>query len=209
MLNSRHGFALGYHPIHRINCETEIRNAMKAAVIPWRVFTDALNNQKPVASEKWLARWSFADGGVWAGNSMRAGRLRDLVFHEDNLEISAKKHLSPANQMVVLGCDARSFTPELKRKTAVRKQRIPAQTVDLRGGNEHRSCERCSWGEQAVYRAFTDIINMKVCTACAAEARRLGISVHRLTSQRSLARRVMAEKIQFLPNPLQGVRVIL
>ena len=182
---------------------------MKASVIPWRVFIDALKIQKPVVSEKWLARWSFADGGVWAGNSMRAGRLRDLVFHEDNLEISAKKHLSPANQMVVLGCDARSFTPELKRKTAVRKQRIPAQTVDLRGGNEHRSCERCSWGEQAVYRAFTDIINMKVCTACAAEARRLGISVHRLTSQRSLARRVMAEKIQFLPNPLQGVRVIL
>jgi len=178
---------------------------MKAAVIPWRVFTDALNNQKPVASEKWLARWSFADGGVWAGNSMRAGRLRDLVFHEDNLEISAKKHLSPANQMVVLGCDARSFTLELKRKTAVRKQRIPAQTADLRGGNEHRSCARCSWGGEARYRAFTDAINMKVCTACAAEARRLGIFVRRLIGRRSFVRRVKAEKFQSLPDSLQGV----
>jgi len=177
---------------------------MKASVIPWRVFINALKIQEPVVSEKWLARWSFADGGVWAGASNGAGRLRDLVLHEDNLEISAKKHLSPANQMVVLSCDARSFIPELKRKTAVRKRRIPAQTADLREENEHGSCKRCSWGGQALYRAFTDTINMKVCTACAAEARKLGIFVRRLTGQTSLARRVKAEKIQSLPNPLQG-----
>jgi len=182
---------------------------MKAAVIPWRVFTDALNNQKPVVLEKWLARWSFADGGVWAGTRVRAGRLRDLVLHEDDLEISAKELLSPANQMIASGCDdARLSTPEQKRKTAVRQRRVPAQKADPRGDSEHRSCERCSWGGQALYRAFTDTINMNVCTACAAEARRLGIFVHRLTGQRSLARRVKAEKIQSLLNPLQGALVI-
>jgi hypothetical protein len=179
---------------------------MKAAVIPWRVFIDALKSQKPVASDKRLAQWSFADGGVWAGTSNRAGRLRDLVLHEDNLEISAKDQLSPADQMIALDRDARSSTPEQRRrKTAVRRRRMPVQTVDLRKDNEHGSCARCSWGGEALYRAFTDTINMMVCTACAAEARRLGIFVRRLTSQRSLARRVMAEKIQSLPNPLQGV----
>ena len=178
---------------------------MKASVIPWRVFIDALKIQEPVASEKWLARWSFADGGVWAGTSNKAGRLRDLVLHEENLEISAKDHLSPANQMVVLGCDARSFTPELKRKTAVRKRRIPAQTADLREENEHGSCKRCSWGGQALYRAFTDTINMKVCTACAAEARRLGIFVRRLIGRKSFVQRAKADKIRSLPYPLQGV----
>ncbi len=183
---------------------------MKAAVIPWRVFADALKIQKPVVSEKWLARWSFADGGVWAGTSNRAGRLRDLVLHQDNLEISAKEHLSPVNQMIALDRDdVRSSTPERKRKTAVRQQRVPAQTADLRGDSEHGSCRRCLWGGEALYRAFTDTINMKVCTACATEARKLGISVHRLTSQRSLALRVKTEKIQSLLNPSQGVRVIL
>ena len=182
---------------------------MKAAVIPWRVFIDALKSQKPVASDKRLAQWSFADGGVWAGTSNRAGRLRDLVLHDDNLEISVKKQLSPANQMIALDRDARSSTPERKRKTAVRQRRVPAQTADLREDNEHGSCKRCFWGGEALYRAFTDTINMKVCATCAAEARRLGIFVRRLTSQRSLALPVQVEKIQSLPNPLQGVRVIL
>ena len=37
-------------------------------------------------------------------------------------------------------------------------------------------CQRCSNGE-AAYRVHTDAIDMKVCAACAAEARRLGIAV--------------------------------
>ena len=38
------------------------------------------------------------------------------------------------------------------------------------------NCQRCLSGE-AVYRVHTDTIDMKVCAACAAEARRLGIAV--------------------------------
>ena len=37
-------------------------------------------------------------------------------------------------------------------------------------------CQRCSSGE-AAYRVHTDAIDMKVCAACGAEARRLGIAV--------------------------------
>jgi hypothetical protein len=37
-------------------------------------------------------------------------------------------------------------------------------------------CQRCLHGE-AAYRVHTDAIDMKVCAACAAEARRLGIAV--------------------------------
>jgi hypothetical protein len=38
-------------------------------------------------------------------------------------------------------------------------------------------CQRCARGEEAKYRVYTDIIDMKVCAACAEEARRLGIDV--------------------------------
>jgi hypothetical protein len=38
-------------------------------------------------------------------------------------------------------------------------------------------CQRCFRGEEAKYRVYTDIIDMKVCAACAEEARKLGIAV--------------------------------
>ena len=38
-------------------------------------------------------------------------------------------------------------------------------------------CQRCFRGEEAKYRVYTDIIDMKVCAACAEEARELGIAV--------------------------------
>src|SRR5262249_1253697 len=42
-------------------------------------------------------------------------------------------------------------------------------------------CERClKDGAHAIYRVFTGIIDMKVCTACADEARKLRISVEPL-----------------------------
>ena len=38
-------------------------------------------------------------------------------------------------------------------------------------------CERCLRGKEAQYRAYSDIIDMKVCGVCAAEGRRLGLSI--------------------------------
>jgi hypothetical protein len=38
-------------------------------------------------------------------------------------------------------------------------------------------CQRCCGREEASYRVRSDVIDMKVCAACAAEARRLGIAV--------------------------------
>jgi hypothetical protein len=40
-------------------------------------------------------------------------------------------------------------------------------------------CERCSKGEEARYRVYTDAMEMAVCAACADEARKLGIGVER------------------------------
>ena len=37
-------------------------------------------------------------------------------------------------------------------------------------------CERCLRDEEATYRVHTDLIDMKVCSACADEARTLGIA---------------------------------
>ena len=38
-------------------------------------------------------------------------------------------------------------------------------------------CQRCLSGQEATYRVRSDVIDMKVCAACADEARRLGIAV--------------------------------
>ena len=38
-------------------------------------------------------------------------------------------------------------------------------------------CERCRGRGEAAYRVRSDVIDMKVCAACAAEAMRLGIAV--------------------------------
>ena len=51
-------------------------------------------------------------------------------------------------------------------------------------------CERCSRDEATVeYRVFTQIIDMKVCAACADEARRLGTNVEALNSGEGKKRR--------------------
>ena len=42
------------------------------------------------------------------------------------------------------------------------------------------SCQRCCRYEEARYRVRSDLIDMKVCGACAAEAGRLGIAVELL-----------------------------
>jgi hypothetical protein len=46
-------------------------------------------------------------------------------------------------------------------------------------------CERCPSGEEARYRAYSDIIDMKVCAACAADGRRLGVTIEILDPLRS------------------------
>jgi hypothetical protein len=38
-------------------------------------------------------------------------------------------------------------------------------------------CQRCVRGEEATYRVRSDVIDMKVCAACADEARRPGLAV--------------------------------
>ena len=41
-------------------------------------------------------------------------------------------------------------------------------------------CQRCCRHEEARYRVHSELIDMKVCGACAAEAGRLGIAVELL-----------------------------
>jgi protein-arginine kinase activator protein McsA len=51
-------------------------------------------------------------------------------------------------------------------------------------------CERCFKDEAvAVYRVFTKIIDMKVCAACADDARKLGINVEPLDAGEPKRRR--------------------
>ena len=38
-------------------------------------------------------------------------------------------------------------------------------------------CERCGRSEEATYCVHSDVIDMKVCAACADEARNLGLAV--------------------------------
>jgi hypothetical protein len=54
-------------------------------------------------------------------------------------------------------------------------------------------CQRCSTSKEAKYRVYTDIIDMKVCAACADEARRLGIGVEVLDSREEKNKRTKSE----------------
>ncbi len=38
-------------------------------------------------------------------------------------------------------------------------------------------CQRCSTGNEVRYRAYTDVMEIDICTQCAKEARRLGMSL--------------------------------
>lgn len=38
-------------------------------------------------------------------------------------------------------------------------------------------CERCIGGDEALYLVTSDVINIRVCAACAEEARKLGLTV--------------------------------
>lgn len=42
------------------------------------------------------------------------------------------------------------------------------------------NCERCFSREEALYRVYTDAMDMKVCLSCAEEAREVGIKVELL-----------------------------
>ena len=46
-------------------------------------------------------------------------------------------------------------------------------------------CQRCERGEEGTYRVHSDVIDMKVCAACAGEAKRLGLAVEGLGGEES------------------------
>ena len=61
--------------------------------------------------------------------------------------------------------------------------RAREKTIRLLKWRSEMKCQRCLRdGAQAVYRVFSDAIDIKVCVACADEARKLGINVEPLDS---------------------------
>ena len=54
-------------------------------------------------------------------------------------------------------------------------------------------CQRCCGREEAVYRVRSDVIDMKVCAACADEARRLRIAVEVLGGEERKGKREKSE----------------
>jgi hypothetical protein len=53
-------------------------------------------------------------------------------------------------------------------------------------------CERCISGDEAMYVVSSDVIHMRVCAACAEEARKLGLTV---TSRRRVRERPTAPSV--------------
>lgn len=49
------------------------------------------------------------------------------------------------------------------------------------------TCERCLSGEPAIYWVESDVIHLRVCKACAEEARRLGLKVEPVRSAQHAA----------------------
>ena len=54
-------------------------------------------------------------------------------------------------------------------------------------------CQRCLSGQEATYRVRSDVIDMKVCAACADEARRLRIAVEVLGGEERKGNREKSE----------------
>lgn len=65
-----------------------------------------------------------------------------------------------------------------------------------RGKRRHTViCERCIRGAEAMYVVSSDVIYMRVCAACADEARKLGLAV--TTMERPTATPVVEERLGF------------
>lgn len=47
-------------------------------------------------------------------------------------------------------------------------------------GESNMKCERCMSNEEGIYRVSSDVMDVRVCPACASEARRLRLAVERL-----------------------------
>jgi ribosome-binding protein aMBF1 (putative translation factor) len=59
-------------------------------------------------------------------------------------------------------------------------------------------CQRCLTGKEAKYRVYTEAMDMKVCTTCADEARKLGIAVEVLAAKKKkITKRFAARSVHF------------
>jgi hypothetical protein len=66
--------------------------------------------------------------------------------------------------------------------------------IFTKAGNDLRQvmCERCISGGAAIYVVSSDVIQMRVCAACAEEARKLGLTV---TTRRTVPERPTAMSV--------------
>jgi hypothetical protein len=66
--------------------------------------------------------------------------------------------------------------------------------LDKAGGKQRHTviCERCISGDEAMYVVSSDVIHMRVCAACAEEARKLGLTV---TARRKVRERPTATSV--------------
>ena len=70
--------------------------------------------------------------------------------------------------------------PLLSYYKAPREQNFQAAA---RLDDTRMKCQRCLSGEEARYRVYSDALEMAVCAACAAEARKLGLTVEPLSQE--------------------------
>lgn len=59
------------------------------------------------------------------------------------------------------------------------------------------NCQRCLRAEKAVYRAYSDIIDLKVCAVCASEAWWFGLSIEVLDHRPTLQQRRLTRPNRF------------
>lgn len=156
---------------------------MRAAVIPWHLFVEALKNQRPEGSELWLRRWRFEDNGVWVGARTGRDGVLEMAERASDRENFAENLSLSRIQLTAVNCEAHLHSLKTARKTAVTREEMPAQPADPRRSTQQVNCERCIGHREARYRAFTDNMDMKVCASCAEEAKRLAIFVEKLGSQ--------------------------
>ena len=59
------------------------------------------------------------------------------------------------------------------------------------------NCQRCMRAERAVYRAYSDIIDLQVCAVCASDAWWLGLSIEVLDQRPTHQERLLTPQNRF------------
>jgi hypothetical protein len=111
-----------------------------------------------------------------------------LYFCELSRKIAASASTVPAGIVLALLADKKyEAVGDSVGKTTDRTKEVNQHATRMAAIQEIKmKCDRCERQKRLEYRVFSDIMNVKVCADCAAEARELRLGIEVLDGRNSL-----------------------